>query len=103
MCGTPTYLAPEIIADTTPTEGYSNAVDAWSLGIVLYSCLTNSTPFDESESTPLRQRVEARVVDFSVLRENKISEVAIDFLSKFLTNDPNKRMSVRTSRFLLPF
>lgn len=35
LCGTPTYLAPEVFTDAV-TVGYSSAVDAWSLGVVLF-------------------------------------------------------------------
>ncbi|GAA5914023.1 hypothetical protein JCM8208_005922 [Rhodotorula glutinis] len=93
MCGTPTYLAPEVILNPTPLAGYGNLVDAWSIGVVLYSCLTNQTPFDESESTPLPQRMRERHVDVAVLREVGVSDVACDFLMKLLVADPKKRMS----------
>lgn len=42
QCGTPAYLAPEIIMDTG-YEGYY--VDIWSLGVLLFAMLTGSVPF----------------------------------------------------------
>ncbi|GAA5827996.1 hypothetical protein JCM3770_005536, partial [Rhodotorula araucariae] len=93
MCGTPTYLAPEVILNPTPLAGYGSLVDAWSIGVVLYSCLTNQTPFDESESTPLPQRMRERVVDLTVPRELGVSQVACDFLARLLVADPRGRMS----------
>jgi serine/threonine protein kinase len=42
QCGTPAYIAPEIIEDYGYTGYYS---DLWSLGIVLFSMLTASVPF----------------------------------------------------------
>lgn len=120
MCGTPTYLAPgaplrfhlshpsavsdssrcpvsEVILNPSPSAGYGSLVDAWSIGVVLYSCLTNQTPFDESESTPLPQRMRERRIDLSVPRSLGVSEVACDFLSKLLVADPRGRMSCRES------
>lgn len=91
LCGTPSYLAPEVILGTVGT--YDTAVDLFSLGVVLYSCLTNSTPFDESESTPLPERMRLRVVDFDELRAVQCSEVAIAFISKLLIADPALRMT----------
>ncbi|GAA6010087.1 hypothetical protein JCM11491_005861 [Sporobolomyces phaffii] len=93
MCGTPTYLAPEVILNPNPQAGYSPAVDAWSIGVVLFSLLTCQTPFDESESTPLPQRMRERRVDFDFLIGEGLSELCVDFLRKLLVADPRKRMS----------
>lgn len=114
IAGTPTYLAPcvhpsliflshrielmrlshrEVILNTNPAAGYSPAVDAWSIGVVLYSLLTCQTPFDESESTPLPQRMRERRVDFDYLESEGYSENCIDFLRKMLVTDPMVRMS----------
>lgn len=35
LCGTPSYLAPEVLL-TAGTGGYSKAVDLWSLGVILF-------------------------------------------------------------------
>ncbi|GAA5927297.1 uncharacterized protein JCM15063_005857 [Sporobolomyces koalae] len=93
MCGTPTYLAPEVILNPNPAAGYSPAVDAWSTGVVLYSLLTCQTPFDESESTPLPQRMRERHVDFDVLAAEGLSDNCIDFLKCLLIADPRARMT----------
>lgn len=116
MCGTPTYLAPgpscalpsaeldfevanraraaEVILNNNPNAGYGPAVDAWSIGVILYSCLTNQTPFDESESDPLAERMAARKVDITPLQEAQASSTAIDFINRLLVADPTKRMTV---------
>lgn len=35
LCGTPSYLAPEVL-QTAGTAGYNKAVDCWSMGVILY-------------------------------------------------------------------
>lgn len=95
LCGTPSYLAPEVILGTVGS--YDTAVDVFSIGVVLYCCITNSTPFDESESTPLPERMKLRVVDYDELRAVNMSEIGIDFVSKLLVSDPALRMTAGES------
>ena len=68
-------LSTEVILNNDPNAGYGPAVDAWSIGVILYSCLTNQTPFDEDEETPLATRMLARRVDLSPLTEAHASDL----------------------------
>lgn len=36
MCGTPSYLAPEVVTQQQE-EGYSHLVDSWSVGVIVFS------------------------------------------------------------------
>ncbi|KAL4932162.1 kinase-like domain-containing protein [Aspergillus undulatus] len=45
--GTPEYMAPELLFDSKRESSYSNAVDMWSLGCLLYYMLTKQLPFPE--------------------------------------------------------
>ncbi|XP_077457018.1 serine/threonine-protein kinase Chk2 isoform X2 [Stigmatopora argus] len=48
LCGTPFYLAPEVLTHAAAGGGYGLAVDAWSLGVLLFICLCGYPPFHES-------------------------------------------------------
>ncbi|GAB5579247.1 serine/threonine-protein kinase Chk2 isoform X9 [Prionailurus iriomotensis] len=49
LCGTPTYLAPEVL-NSFGTAGYNRAVDCWSLGVILFICLSGYPPFSEHKT-----------------------------------------------------
>lgn len=45
MCGTPEYLAPEVIMGV----GYTQSVDWWALGILIYEMMVGRTPFCDTK------------------------------------------------------
>lgn len=101
MCGTPTYLAPEVILQYSDSPGYSFAVDAWSVGVIIYSCIANASPFQEDETLPLAERMKSRTPDIDLLWEMGCSQAAVDFVSRFMQRDPAKRMTVCKSLLAL--
>lgn len=44
VCGTPNYIAPEVISTTS--NGHSFEVDIWALGIIMYALLCGKPPFE---------------------------------------------------------
>ena len=44
LCGTPNYIAPEVICE----KGHSYEVDVWSMGCILYTLLVGRPPFETS-------------------------------------------------------
>ncbi len=116
LCGTPSYVAPEILADGRHRK-YTKAVDIWSLGVVLYICLCGFPPFSDelySREFPytLSQQIKSGRFDYpspigtpSVTRlvslgfPSRISTAAnnppaVDLIDSMLVVDPEKRFTI---------
>ncbi|VDD93206.1 unnamed protein product [Enterobius vermicularis] len=87
ICGTPSYIAPEILKRT----GYGVAVDVWSLGIILYQMLLGHTPFKCSSRYRLFRMIMNADLTFLGSEWSNISEGAVSLLSKMLITDTTKR------------
>ena len=46
MCGTPNYLAPEVLDSRVAGNSYTNKIDNWSLGVILFILLSGEAPFN---------------------------------------------------------
>ncbi|XP_007900011.1 serine/threonine-protein kinase Chk2 isoform X2 [Callorhinchus milii] len=93
LCGTPTYLAPEVLL-TAGMGSYSKAVDCWSLGVILFICLGGYPPFsDQIESMSLSDQIIKGHYTFIPSCWGHVSEMAKDLVKKLLNVDPEKRLS----------
>ena len=87
QCGTPAYLAPEIIAD----EGYEPFyVDIWSMGVLLYAMLSANVPFKAKNLPDLHKLILKGRYDVP----DHLSEDAADLISKMLNPVPHFRISL---------
>lgn len=94
LCGTPLYVAPEILS--TGGRGlYTNKVDVWSLGVVLYSCLSGSLPFSDEYGTPAVDQIKKARFSFGASAWNNVSKNAKALIKLMLTVDPIKRPSIK--------
>ena len=46
MCGTPNYLAPEVVTEGVRIKGYDHLVDSWSVGVIVFSMCASFFFFD---------------------------------------------------------
>jgi len=88
-CGTPTYVAPEILKN----HPHDESVDMWSVGIVLFVLLVGYPPFMDDNQKILFRKI--RLGDFKYLEEDwmDISPGARDLIDAFLTVDPLNRIT----------
>ncbi|KAG5219844.1 kinase domain-containing protein [Salix suchowensis] len=94
MCGTPSYLAPEVVKQQN-AEGYDNLVDSWSVGVIVFSMLTNAGPFIEDENQrDIRMRIIERQIDWDTLYNSNVSQEAQSFIRSLLVDNPTRRMTL---------
>lgn len=88
QCGTPAYIAPEILKD----QGYEGfGVDIWSSGVVLYAMLYGIVPFRANNMNELQKMI----IKADYKLQDCISKEARDMLTGLLEKDPIKRLNTR--------
>ena len=86
VCGTPNYIAPEILEGKT---GHSYEVDVWSLGVIMYTLIIGKPPFETNNVKETYKRIKNG--NYSFPENAIISEPAKDLIQSILVLDPHKR------------
>jgi serine/threonine protein kinase len=87
VCGTPNYVAPEVLKEV----GYNGiAADVWSAGVILFVMLSGYLPFDDPNLDDLFKKIQRG--DYRMCKT--FSEPVKDLISKILVVDPKKRVTL---------
>ena len=86
VCGTPIYLAPEIIKET----GHDERVDIWCIGVLLFELTTGKVPFQGNDIETLK----TNILHLKINWPNEMDPNAKDLISKILKLDPDERLTL---------
>ncbi len=86
-CGTPLYLAPEMIKEI----GHDEFLDVWCLGVLLFELITGNLPFTGKNV----ENLSGNILKNKIIWPNDIMPEEKDLLSKILKTNPTDRLSLK--------
>lgn len=103
MCGTPGYVSPEVVNPRLTGDievggvlvkaGYSTPVDIWSTGVLIFECLSGTTPFNDDDIGIMLQNTIRGDYHFDTGIWNYVSDNAKVLVQQMLILDPYSRPS----------
>ena len=90
-CGTPAYIAPEILRGH---NGHGHEVDIWSLGVLLYNLVTGKMPFNAKTRAKIDQFVIEKDPSYKDKAWKQCSPDVLDLPQNLLKKNPSERLSI---------
>ncbi|KAH8101081.1 kinase-like domain-containing protein [Cristinia sonorae] len=87
ICGTPNYIAPEVLFDTA--NGHSFEVDTWSIGVILYTLVVGRPPFQTKDVKAIYKRIRDNEYEFPA--DRIVSGEVQELVQAILTPVPQER------------
>lgn len=88
-CGTPGYVAPEVLEQ----RPYNQSCDFWSVGVVLFILLSGGPPFYNPDQFEMFEKIKRAEYSFEALSWQGVSAEAKDLITKLLVADPAQRLN----------
>jgi polo-like kinase 1 len=92
ICGTPNYIAPEVLFGGKDGEGHSFEVDLWAVGIIMYAMLIGKPPFQSTDVDSIYKKI--RQNSFEWPETVMVSQSAKALVNALLNRDPTARPSL---------
>lgn len=94
LCGTPNYIAPEVLLNSK--KGYSYEIDVWAIGVILYAMIIGKPPFETKEVKTTYWKIQNTAFEYP--EDIHVSVEAKHLIDSILTFDPKERLTLEGIR-----
>ncbi|KIX01635.1 uncharacterized protein Z518_09361 [Rhinocladiella mackenziei CBS 650.93] len=90
LCGTPNYIAPEILSKSG-NRGHDNKVDTWAIGVICYAMLMGTPPFQSKTQQEIYTKLRTLEYEWKMDSKNYIPQQAKDLVASCLNLNSAER------------